>query len=567
MPPKRKKAGPPKEEIANESEEDSLAKRVHKDPNLWKDFIDAHFAADRLSTLTLPKTSRTTSKYKLPSLGDIVHFKGCDELETPIGKTIRPEDAGWSDRLTLNYRRLLEQSSDIDENANSEIFSLLSQYVDFTGNPSASSNYRLCYVGHLLNHVIKTRNLILQNKKKLEEIDEINLDDATLQSTRDQGFVRPCVLVLLPFRKDAFEVVNIMESLVFGGGEKPNVANRKRFKDEFGDTGYRVSGARLVEETFRDTMEGNVDDCFRMGVAISKKELKLYSPFSKSDIILCSPLGLRMILNGDQGDESQFISSIQIVVADKCDVLLQQNWEHVITIFKWLNKKPKQIEADIRRVRTLYLDGTAAHYCQTLLFGDYQHEQFTSLSLKHSLSHCGLVLHYPTVEGVLDKVNIPICQELHRINVKNAEESSDARFQYFKDKLLGKLEMHTMIFIPSRNVESFVQCHEYAPDNKISRARDLFYHGKKKLLLVTERFHFFKRFHLRGAKNILFYQLPNDPSFYANMINMCSSDGMRVKAILPFSQFDRLRLSNVFGKQMAAGILKSEKQIQAIVSE
>ena len=63
-------------------------------------------------------------------------------------------------------------------------------------------------------------------------------------------------------------------------------------------------------------MTGNNDDCFRLGIAISKKTLKLFEPFEKSDIILCSPLGLRMILEKEGEEETHLISSLNITVLD-----------------------------------------------------------------------------------------------------------------------------------------------------------------------------------------------------------------------------------------------------------
>lgn len=66
---------------------------------------------------------------------------------------------------------------------------------------------------------------------------------------------------------------------------------------------------------------GNVDDCFRVGIALSKKTLKLFEPFKKSDILLCSPLGLRMILDGDVGSEKHLICSIQMTIIDTVNQL------------------------------------------------------------------------------------------------------------------------------------------------------------------------------------------------------------------------------------------------------
>lgn len=45
--------------------------------------------------------------------------------------------------------------------------------------------------------------------------------------------------------------------------------------------------------------EGNTDDCFRIGVQLSKSGMKLYADFYKADILICSPLGLRLILGAE----------------------------------------------------------------------------------------------------------------------------------------------------------------------------------------------------------------------------------------------------------------------------
>jgi hypothetical protein len=113
------------------------------------------------------------------------------------------------------------------------------------------------------------------------------------------------------------------------------------------------------------------------------QKVKLYSEFYDSDIILASPLGLRLVTGavGDKARDIDFLSSIEgmprapvrsqarvvgelfgacvasmgacvcqhfvlrcaVCIVEQCDALLMQNWEHTKEIMAALNSLPSKV--------------------------------------------------------------------------------------------------------------------------------------------------------------------------------------------------------------------------------
>jgi U3 small nucleolar RNA-associated protein 25 len=127
------------------------------------------------------------------------------------------------------------------------------------------------------------------------------------------------------------------------------IENMTRFRKEFGlPEGVVDKFAAAEPDTYpRDhieTFEGNPDDNFRVGLKLTRKSVRLFTEFYGSDIILASPLGLRMsiekekyfilywpfscLAHSDVVRNFDFLSSVEILVVDQVDSLTMQNWEH-----------------------------------------------------------------------------------------------------------------------------------------------------------------------------------------------------------------------------------------------
>ncbi|EFJ41396.1 hypothetical protein VOLCADRAFT_68308 [Volvox carteri f. nagariensis] len=95
-----------------------------------------------------------------------------------------------------------------------------------------------------------------------------------------------------------------------------------------------------------------------------------------------------------------------------------------------------------------------------------------------------------------------------------------------------------LIFIPSyydfvrlRNAlkaddsAEFATVSEYSRNAEVTRARARFYHGQRRVLLYTERAHFYHRYRIRGIQDVIFYGLPDHGEYYSELVNLLEERG------------------------------------------
>ncbi|KAL6637835.1 hypothetical protein ACP70R_025407 [Stipagrostis hirtigluma subsp. patula] len=410
------------------------------------------------------------------------------------------------------------------------------------------------YLMHSLNHVHRTRDVVIRNDAKLRnDADKDILEDG---SYLDQGFTRPKVLFLLPLKSFARRIVKRLIQLS-PLSQKDNAMGQ--FKTQFGESDDEMEKPEHSTKPadFDLLFAGDIDDHFLFGIKFTKKSMKLYSNFYSSDIIVASPLALKRKIDGEDGKEKDFdfLSSIEIVVVDHADVISMQNWAHLEAVFEQLNRLPsKEHGTNVMRIRPWYLDQHARYYRQTILLSSYLTPEMNALFNGLCFNYEGKVKMVTEYLGVLPKIQLEVRQVYERFDASSISEAHDARFDYFCNKVYPKIQdldeggglllfvssyfeyIRISNFLKSKEA-SFCRIGEATSQQDISRSRLWFFEGKRKILLYSERSHFYHRYKL---------------------INMLG-ESKNPKCSVLFSRLDLLKLERIVGTSAARRLISSDK--------
>uniref|UniRef100_X1YWV6 U3 small nucleolar RNA-associated protein 25 homolog n=1 Tax=Capitella teleta TaxID=283909 RepID=X1YWV6_CAPTE len=469
-----------------------------------------------------------------------------------------------------------------------QLFTMLNQYNDVYYPERSASNaesIRFVYTLHALNHILKTRDNVINHNNQIKSKRQDIPDEF-----RDQGLTRPKVLIILPFRSAVLRVVKILSKLIFQN-DKANVLHMKKFLREFGVEDD--DEMKNKPEDHRQLFAGNTDDNFLLGLSLGKRSLKLYTKLYSSDILLASPLALRLRVGAD-GDEERdydFLSSIEVLIMDQVDVFEMQNWDHVLHVLNQLHLQPKEAHAvNFSRVRMWTLNGwyVSKFYRQTLMFSSLVSPEINSIFSKHcSNILCDFLVMKSPSTGSICQIVAQLPQVFHRIECSSLASADEARFEFFKKKILPKVHddvmSNTFIFVSSyfdfvrlrnylRKEElDFNYISEYCKHSQVSRARTLFHQNRVHTMLYTERFHFFNRLLMRGIRHLIFYQLPAYAHFYSEVCNMLDSSRKNSEAAsftcaVLYTKYDALRLAAVVGHERASHMLHATKGVHLFVT-
>lgn len=184
-----------------------------------------------------------------------------------------------------------------------------------------------------------------------------------------------------------------------------------------------------------------LDDHFRIGIHLFEGKMSLYAPFKIADIIIGSPLGLRTAV-GSESDKDRnysFLSSIEILVMERCQIIQFQNWQHIEEILKVMNKIPrhKDMTSDINEIRGYHFEGLSKFYRQNIIHSEYKFAEINSIASRYFENYEGLITNRPFYQRLIHDSEVELNQEFMKFDVDNHEKEADFRFEYFRTKVFN----------------------------------------------------------------------------------------------------------------------------------
>ena len=452
---------------------------------------------------------------------------------------------------------------------------------------------------HIVNHFYKARSVVALHNQALRarrmpekkgKRRTAAVDDEDDIELRDRGFGKTRILLLLPMRNIALRYVRTLVKML--GIDESNVRNFQSFERDFSEVDELLDpNFKRRPLDYRRQFEGNINDSFCFGLSLSAEPgsgATMYSHVLNSDIVIASPIGLRNRIQKN-ADALVGLSSIEVCIVDQASVLLMQNWQHVAEVMELLNAPPRDTTeglSDLTRVYQWALDGKARSKRQTAIFAEWTNAAFSSLQRRSINSSGKIQVSWPSFEGSLSKVATAVRQHFRRFDVTDLSTADDERFDFFVKKIFPSViqpavdrQVRTIIFVPSyfdfvrvRNFlystvrESFSSLSEYTPLKTQRRVLGQFSANERPLLVMTERFYFFKRYFVKMAESLLFYSPPLNPQFYWLLVGKLESKSPSSSVMCLYSKIDSHELVRIVGSARAPQLLAGESDAYFFVT-
>ncbi|CAD2109249.1 hypothetical protein YYG_02543 [Plasmodium vinckei petteri] len=448
-------------------------------------------------------------------------------------------------------------------------FHYINSYIDvFYSNQNILNFHfiRLLNSIHCLNHLKKRRKRKLYIKKKIEKLEktqQVEKENIQLNDDLcDESFSKPKILILCAFRYICKEYVDLLINML----SLIEVKNKNRFINEYDITPEEKKNLKDMYIKKKQSFDyinlyrGNSDDCFRLGIKLfeNEKKIQLYSPFYDSDILICSPLGLEIIIkeykenedktnniyneddnysddyeiNGTENSakktnkkkkkvntnnnkkkklyEYDFLSSIEVLVIDQIDIILMQNILTLKNVLNFINKPLlKWRNANINRIAKYAIDGYIKNYRQTIITSSIIDTNFISLIQLSNNYRSFLKLFIKNDDDTIllsIRNMFKINQYFKKIECDDILKIEECIIDFFSTNVIEILTNIKQLIICIPTYIEYIRLYEILKKNDISFKGVNEYTTEKKRIKIQKLFKFEKVNILLVTSRLIYYE-------------------------------------------------------------
>lgn len=483
----------------------------------YEEYLETTAQTSSDHPVNLPEFKTHKFKFMTPILSNLLNSSVLPELvsaDNPYGI----QEAVFKNLLRHHRKQSQYKLQHIKRNRLRYLFNCMNSYVDvFLSGCKVGDmeSVRYLYALHAANHVSKTVNSDVE---------------------KSQGFTKPRVLYICGLKSNAHDFIcHLMQLLSF----KKEDPMYDKFMEEYelpeDEADKQKASFHKTDKSFDfvETFSGNQDDAFKIGLRYYKKRLHFYSSFYKSDIIVASPLGLNLML---QDNEYDFMSSIEVILIDRLDVIKFQNWRFLLDLIEKINLPlSKWRDADLNLLRVSTIDGHVKLYRQTIAVSCTQHSIFNALFRRFENKRGFIKLAYkPTNDVVLLGSQLKVQQLFIKVAAATVKDCEAELMKYFIKNMLSSLQGIGGVLIVLGDYTHFLRitkdlqfanfeylpCHESCTPKQMLFARQQFQAGKTPAIITTSRLLFFKRYVIKGTSKVFFVVPPEYPDIYREAFKM-----------------------------------------------
>nr|UXY87439.1 U3 small nucleolar RNA-associated protein 25 isoform [Cryptomonas sp.] len=408
-------------------------------------------------------------------------------------------------------------------------------------------------IEHVRNNFINTIMSILKNEKLLIKI-------------RNK---LPIVLIVIPNQTVLIQIVRKIYNVTNNIDFRENFSTNKNFKN---NSFLHIKNGKLIEPADRRaSFSDGSQDCLEIGASLENNTFRFGVRFETSDIAFLSPLA---ICRFTSKKKNRCFSKLKYCFFEDLSKLAMQNSENFLNVLKQLVLYNKSVDLNLEK-NSLQLSANR-YSIQFLVTSNLIYNRFPGIL--YNITNNGFCFFYQFDSGRLIHRLNEANHRLLKIKTKKNQKISNRRIEIFIHEILPHIKINSntrlLIFFHSYSeyvlVRNFIwkfnnnknicvlALNEYTDLTKKLPVKNIFQIEKPNVILITERFYFFKRYFIKNLSDIVFFSFPMNWEFYFEISSIlnpnCSTS--KIYSILHISDFDNIE--KIYGFQKTQEIFSDD---------